>query len=210
MTVPNSGKRQVTRLKAIAIPVIENKFVVVRDKSGELTFPGGGCAFGSDPRKCAAKELYEETRKTIKKNAGNLIPFYIFTSKLRSNTEKANNNKKSINVTSEYHVFKVPVENFTNIKNNYYSQKLLNNNNKNKKEFMETIGIHLTSLANLKSKKRVYSIVKNNILNKLNDPGFRATPRVSSRRPNGANARNERTQSRRNQTARPYSSRSRW
>ena len=117
--VPNSGK-PVTRLKAIVVPRIGNKLVVVRHSSGDLTFPGGGCRYGSNPRECAIKELLEETRKTINKKVKNLNNnSYMFTSKLRSPNELASDKKNGINVTSEYHVFLVPVfENFENIKKN--------------------------------------------------------------------------------------------
>jgi 8-oxo-dGTP pyrophosphatase MutT (NUDIX family) len=208
--VPNSNKKQVTRLKAIAIPMAENKLVVVRDSSGDLTFPGGGCRYGSNTRVCAVKELEEETKKTIKKNVRNLRPLFMFTSKLRSEKEQLSDKNEGIDVTSEYHVFGVPVENFEQIRKNYYSQKLLSNTEKKNKKFMETIGIHLMSLNNLRSKKRVYSIVKNNILKRLNDPRFRVTQGVSSRRPNRANAGYKHAQPRSNEETRPSSSRARW
>ena len=112
------GGKQVTRLKAIAIPMIENKLVVVRDSSGDLTFPGGGCRYGSNTRECAVKELYEETKKTIQKNVRNLRHLFMFTSKLRSEKEQINDKEKGIDVTSEYHVFAVPVENFKKIQTN--------------------------------------------------------------------------------------------
>jgi len=209
--VPNSNKKQVTRLKAIAIPTFENKLVVVRDKkSGELTFPGGGCRYGSNTRACAVKELEEETRKTIKKNASNLRYLFMFTSKLRSDDEKISDKEKGIDVTSEYHVFAVPVENFEKIQTNYNLKKHLNNSEKMNNKFMETIEISLMSLNNLKERKNVYSIVKNNILKRLNDPRFRFTQGVSSRRPNRANARNKQTQPRSNEETRPSSSRTRW
>jgi len=44
----------------------ENKLVVVRDKkSGDLTFPGGGCRYGSNTRECAVKELEKQSRRML-------------------------------------------------------------------------------------------------------------------------------------------------
>jgi len=134
----------------------------------------------------------------------------MFTSKLRSENEKISDKEKGIDVTSEYHVFGVPVENFEKIQTNYNLKKHLNNSEKMNNKFMETIEISLMSLNNLKERKNVYSIVKNNILKRLNDPRFRVTQGVSSRRPNRANAGYKHAQPRSNEETRPTSSRARW
>ena len=53
--------REEPRFKAIVIPKIGNKYVVVKDKKyGEYTFVIGGCKLNEPSTACALRELAEE------------------------------------------------------------------------------------------------------------------------------------------------------
>jgi hypothetical protein len=170
ITPPTNWKKGTVRYKSIVVPMFGNKYVVVTHETGDITFPGGGCAFNKTKQKynhkaCALKELTEETRGVIKLN--NLpLPSYQFWSNLRSNTERANNNKKGIKVYSLYRVYTVPVSISENYKNIF---------SKTKNNRTETTNISLMSLNNLRAAPKVYSIVRNNILPKLK-ANYRKTP----------------------------------
>jgi ADP-ribose pyrophosphatase YjhB (NUDIX family) len=155
--------------------MIGGKFVVVRHKSGDFTFPGGGCKQSNTHEQCAMRELVEETKKAVQK--GTLEFLFSFETPERSAKELANNKKEKITVTTTYKVFSFNIEgSFNKIKNNYNSGKLLNNKEKTNSRFTETTGIHLMSLENMnKSTNMFYSIVRTNILPKLK-ANYRKTP----------------------------------
>ena len=158
----------VQRRKAIVIPELNGKYVVVRDKkSGQVTFIGGGCPFGKNIHKCALKELYEESRKAITRFNFNLteranLRFIGNRSKEGVTNNRpggfAENNRTKVIMT--YHVFKgIPKK---DIKFNTIKQKFnAANVSKLGKNFQETSNIMVMSKNNLirMSAKSKYFIV---------------------------------------------------
>jgi ADP-ribose pyrophosphatase YjhB (NUDIX family) len=156
------------RFKVLVIPRIGDKIVVVRDaKSGELTVPGGGCPprYKNNLRNCAAKELSEETRRSIIQNRNSIQPFFSFRTKNRPPDQKLNDNKRGIIVTTVYTVYTVEVgSNFKNIENSFKTKSQMTNFEKNSKEYSETSEILLMSTKNLRDEQKVYSIIRNHVL----------------------------------------------
>jgi hypothetical protein len=177
-----------TRYKAVVIPTIKGKFVVVRyhdtnKKRTDLTFIGGGCGPRENKRNCAIRELKEETRGALnvrKENLKNRIS--PFTSTLRSKGELAKNAREGKEVSMEYHVFFAPLNNTTRIKNIKHRYWTKTNLNKAEKE---TSGILLRSPANLERGTELWNFWKRaniNIFPKLRGERFPAN-KVFSERP---------------------------
>jgi hypothetical protein len=153
----------VERRKAIVIPKLHGKYVVVRHRNenkpkGNVTFMGGGCPCGNNITECALKELYEESRKAI-----NRFNFKLTERKnlmFKGNRSKEgvtknrpggfaeNNKKKRIKVNMMYHVFEGnPTKriNFHTIKKRFNSTNVSKLPNK----YKETTNIMLISNRNL-------------------------------------------------------------
>ena len=156
---PAPELRTVQRRKAIVIPELNGKYVVVRDKnSGQVTFIGGGCPFGKNIHECALKELYEESRAAInrfnfKLTERNNLRFIGNRSKEGVTNNRPggfaeNNRGKGIKVIMTYHVFKgIPKK---DIKFNTIKQKFnAANVSKLGKNFQETSNIMVMSKNNL-------------------------------------------------------------
>jgi hypothetical protein len=149
-------KKSEIRKKAIIVPKIHNKYVLVKNrKSGDTTFIGGGCSFYSANRKkCALKELREETRNAI--NLNNLNNKKVsFQNKTRNPKEQRNNNRRGLNVTVNYWVYEPNIsnKNFGAIKRKFHSYR--GNNAKR----LETSNIYLMSENNIKTAPKKYFIV---------------------------------------------------
>jgi hypothetical protein len=120
------------RHKAIVIPLINGKYVVVQDRRHkEVTFIGGGCGPGKTIQNCAVRELAEETRNAIKMNIKNLPrePTFTFDSTERFGKEIANNTiaqaRGAKPVKMRYHVFVVPMKgvSFENVHGRYHAPR---------------------------------------------------------------------------------------
>ena len=177
-----------TRFKAVVIPTIKGKYVVVRYRDTEkkrtnLTFIGGGCGPRENKRNCAIRELMEETRGALGLTRGNLKNrIRPFTSTLRSARELAKNAREGKKVSMEYHVFFAPLKNTTRIKNIKHRYWTKTNLTKAEKE---TSGILLRSPANLERGTELWNFwkMKNiNIFPKLRGERFPAN-KVFNERP---------------------------
>jgi hypothetical protein len=157
------GAKPELRYKTIVIPVIDGKYVVVRDtKSQNITFIGGGCKQSNLMKNCAVRELSEETKNSIRLQS-NRLPnaTFSFTSKKRSKSELANDMKRGLDVTMVYTVFIVDLNDFlfNTIHQNFHTSK---NNHPNK----ETNNIYLMSRNNL-ANAQMWNFMKNHVLPKL-------------------------------------------
>jgi hypothetical protein len=168
----------VQRRKAIVIPKLHGKYVVVRHRNankskGNVTFIGGGCPHGSNIAECALRELHEESRKAInrfnfklteRKNLmfkGNRSKEGVTTARPGGFAE--NNRKKGIKVNMMYHVFEgnpARMINFHTIKKRFHSTNVSKLPNK----YKETTNIMLISNRNL---KRMPANQKYFIVNKI-------------------------------------------
>ena len=153
----------VERRKAIVIPKLHGKYVVVRHRNenkskGNVTFMGGGCPYGNNIAECALRELHEESRKAInrfnfkfteRKNLmfkGNRSKEGV--TKSRPGGFAENNKKKGIKVNMRYHIFEgTPARrvNFHTIKRRFNSTNVSKLPNK----YKETTNIMLISKRNL-------------------------------------------------------------
>jgi len=162
-------RRPQLRYKAFVIPVINGKYVVVQNSSTKnLTFAGGGCQKTelNNIRKCAARELAEETRGSIVLNKSNIPHNAIVTFNISPNERNkkylSKNIENGVSVTMRHKVFLVPLKgNFNSIKQKYHSK---NERNLTSAE-RETINIFLMSHNNLKTK--LWKTMKEKVLNKL-------------------------------------------
>jgi hypothetical protein len=177
-----------TRYKAVVIPTIKGKFVVVRyhdtnKKRTDLTFIGGGCGPRENKRNCAIRELKEETRGALNVRKENLKSrIRPFTSTLRSERELAKNVREGKKVSMEYHVFFAPLKNTTRIKNIKHRYWTKTNLTKAEKE---TRGILLRSPTNLERGTELWNFWKHanvNIFTKLRGERFLAN-KVFNERP---------------------------
>ena len=165
------------RKKVLIIPKLNGKYITVRNKkSDQTTFIGGGCGYYNNVRKCALKELYEESRKAI-----NNINFRLQNVTNRhgfnGNRKLEGHNNKGKNIVSRYSVFignPTKSINFANIKKKFKNGKNLKN------KFNETSNIMLMSGKNLVSlnKNKKYYIV-NKVL-KINHRGNPVNSRLKS------------------------------
>lgn len=159
------------RYKALVLPMIKNKYIVVqhatKNKNKELTFIGGGCkAYNkNNHRKCAVRELKEETKNAIVLNKSRLStrPNYMFESNKRFSQKERNNNKKrGLHVVLVYKVYKVNMGNNASFNNIYRRFHLpVAHNNK------ETNNIALKSKQELRNAKnpKLWNFMKNYVLN---------------------------------------------
>lgn len=149
------------RRKAIVIPKLHGKYVVVRHRNnnnkrkGNVTFIGGGCPYGKNIRECALNELYEESRKAIDRFNFRLTERenlrFIGNRSKEGVTKKrpggfASTNKTPVVMT--YHVFEgEPARGvrFSNIKKKFHSM----NTRGLSPTFLETNNIMLISKRNL-------------------------------------------------------------
>ena len=155
--------RQETRYKAVVIPRLGNKYIVVRDKkSKDLTFVVGGCKMRESDVMCAVRELSEETHGSIVIDPRLLSkPSFYFTSKNRTKSEKATDEMHRVEVTMLYNVFIFDLnDSWSNIKRNYETKKFLTNEEK------ETNGIHLMTCKELEN-STMWDFMKQNVLKKL-------------------------------------------
>jgi len=164
-----------------------------------ITFPGGGCKLNelANPRvlnmkeedrqyylrnklrNCAIRELYEETKESIKLFRSNLpdkATFY-FKSTKRSPEEQKEDNRKRIKVTLIYLVYVIDIGDvvFNNIKKKFKNQSNLEkkkfknqsnlekNNIKKIRQKIETNQIHLLKHENI-AKTQLYNIIRNDVL----------------------------------------------
>tara|TARA_B100001996_G_scaffold378336_1_gene362352 strand:- start:888 stop:1373 length:486 start_codon:yes stop_codon:yes gene_type:complete len=152
------------RYKAVVIPIIKNKFVVVKDaKYNEITFVVGGCKRNEHILRCGLRELYEETRGVF----GEVLPCHLkhlftFESPNRSKQELAADKRQGVIVTMVYNVFILDLQNmaysnFNNLQNLYNLRNSIN---------YETNGIYLMSKQELYS-ANMWRFMKDNILYKL-------------------------------------------
>jgi len=170
---PNHTERKEIRYKAVIIPKIGNKYVVVSDKkTGDFTFMMGGCGKTEHKINCARRELLEESRKSINRNLSNTDHAFLFSSKVRSGSElRKNKNVNKVQVTTIYNVFIYNMDVntlFENIKNNFNSKRRLSNIEKRNPAFLETTGIHLMSKSELMESPRVWGFLKRRIVPHLN------------------------------------------
>jgi hypothetical protein len=152
-----------TRYKAVVIPKIGNKYVVVRDKvSSDLTFVVGGCKLRElkNLPMCAVRELSEETHGSIVVDPYLVRkPSFSFSSKYRSKAEKAKNGP--IEVTMIYNVYIFDLDaSWSKIQKDYDSKKFLSNEEK------ETNGIYLMTCKELENSE-MWKFMKENVLQKL-------------------------------------------
>lgn len=163
----NHTERKEIRYKAVIIPKIGDKYVVVTDKkSGDFTFMMGGCGKIEHKINCARRELLEESRKSMNRNIVNSNHAFLFSSKVRSGSElRKNKNVNKVQVTTVYNVFVYNTDaNFNIIKSNFNSKRRLTNIEKRTSAFLETTGIHLMSKSELMESPHVWSFVKRRIV----------------------------------------------
>jgi len=180
--------------------MIKGEYVCVRNAMYKnITFPGGGCKLNelANPRvlnmkeedrqyylrnklrNCAIRELYEETKESIKLFRSNLpdkATFY-FKSTKRSPEEQKEDNRKRIKVTLIYLVYVIDIGDvvFNNIKKKFKNQSNLEkkkfknqsnlekNNIKKIRQKIETNQIHLLKHENI-AKTQLYNIIRNDVL----------------------------------------------
>ena len=171
--------RLVPRRKAIVIPKLHGKYVVVRHHNknnpgkSNVTFIGGGCPKGANLTECALKELHEESRKAInrfnfKLKRRNNLNFLGNRSKegvtkARPGGFLQNNLKNGNKVNMMYHIFEgTPTRriNFHTIKKRFNSINISKLPNK----YKETSNIMLISNRNL---RRMPANQKYFIVNKI-------------------------------------------
>ena len=151
-----SALKLMRRRKAIVIPKLHGKYVVVRHrnknnptKKGDITFIGGGCEFGKNIRNCARNELYEESRTAINPNNFNLREIQSIPGNRAKEGFLKNNLAKGIKVNMTYHIFegtpkKTPI-NFHTIKKRFNTVNISNL----PRGFHETTNIMLISKRDL-------------------------------------------------------------
>ena len=163
---PNKTFVKQTSYKAIVVPMIGNKYIVVRDvKSKNKTFIGGGCKkTNASKRNCALRELMQESKNTIKVNRNNLKPFGSFNSRNRSKSEKLNNLRQKRNVTLRHILFKVRLPNTSNINKIRTNFKSFRSNDP---EYLETNNIYLMSKNNLNRDKKLWNFMRKHVLSRL-------------------------------------------
>ena len=158
-----SALKKELRHKTIVVPMIDGKYVVVRDaRSQDITFPGGGCGQRENIRNCAVRELSEETRRSINLRKIKNNPAFTFTSTKRSRSELENDKKRGLEVSTMYHVFVIDLSHmsFDNIKKSFHSQTKLN------KSQLEMNNIFLMNKRQLVDSK-MWTFMRNQVLHKL-------------------------------------------
>lgn len=159
------------RHKAIVIPKIGKKYVVVNDtKNNELTFVVGGCKLKeiNDISLCAMRELSEETRNVFNKtNIKNFKYLRSFKYTKRSQKELEKNIQEAIKegkdhktVVMMYHIFLCFPKNdtdFEKLKMKYHRSKSINN---------ETNDIFLMTKKELQN-ANMWSFMKRHVLTNI-------------------------------------------
>jgi hypothetical protein len=163
---PNKTFNKQTSYKAIVVPIIGNKYIVVRDvKTKNKTFIGGGCKkTNASKRNCALRELKQESKNTIRVNRNNLKPFGSFNSRNRSKSERMNNLRQKRNVTLRHILFKVRLPNTTSINT---IKKKFNSFRSNDPEYLETNNIYLMSKNNLNRDPKLWNFMRKHVLSRL-------------------------------------------
>ena len=179
--------RSVTRYKAVVIPVIRNRYVVVEDaKYRELTFVVGGCKIreiGTTPdktaantsrdrrrefarfRTCAVRELDEETRGVFGKvDPEVLVPAFNFESRNRSKAEEKKDLREGVVVTMKYYVFYLYLD-MPSTKFGEIRQKFKRSRRRGREE-NETKDIFLMSRRELE-KAKIWRFMRDYVLRKL-------------------------------------------
>lgn len=155
------------RYKAVVIPVINGKYLSVRDaKHGETTFVVGGCRLSelSKFKSCALRELREETYGalgTVRKE--DLIHAGLFVSRNRSDAELQKDIKSGVVVTMVYHVYFVPVnkpwEGLGGVKETFFR-----NLKKQRGKNIETDDVYLLQKKDYESKRDMWWFMKSNVI----------------------------------------------
>ena len=154
------------RYKAVVIPVINGKYLSVRDaEHGETTFVVGGCRRSelSNFKSCALRELREETygalgtvRREDLHHAGS------FVSRNRSDAELRKDVKSGVVVTMVYHVYfthvNKPWEGRDGVRETFFR------NLKKQKRNIETNDIYLLQKKDYESKRDMWWFMKTNVL----------------------------------------------
>ena len=160
------GTRITTRYKSVVVTVVKgiqgspDKYLLVKDKkSGDWTFPGGGCRFIKSDVKdrdkykpCALDEFKEETREALKGHEDQMKYIGQFDSYRRSNDEKKDDKRKGKlgQVRQLYLVYRLPLKESEFIKNkNEFMEKLTDPKYKESK-YQETIDVGLFTISELK------------------------------------------------------------
>lgn len=181
-----------TRKKVVIIPQLKNKkFILVRNmKTKNITFPGGGCKLRDNILNCAARELREETKNAIKLNRHNynkLKYLNSFLNKTRSANEKENNNKRKLNVTLDYKIYGLNLENrlFKNIKNKFHTFVMPRFvNNKTRRSYQETNDIYNMSKNNIANKNsRLWGVMRHHLINNPTHNYFKPLPTTWKKTP---------------------------
>ena len=174
---PSPSPRVIQRRKAIVIPKLHGKYVVVRNgNSKQVTFIGGGCPYGNNIRECGLKELFEESRKAINRfnfrlSERNNLKFIGNRSKEGVTKNRpggfAQTNKNKVIMT--YHVFEGEPRKglrFRNIKKRFNSANVTSLSPR----FLETRNIMLISKRNL---MRMPANKKYFVVNEILKPNLR-------------------------------------
>ena len=159
--------RQVFRYKAVVIPQIGNKYIVVRDSvSKDITFVVGGCKKSeTSAATCASRELYEETHGIVDVELNNDMIRFTFRNTGRSRAELAKDKRENVFVTMIYNVFIVPfgkyVGGFDNVKKKFNAKT-----EGLSKNMLETNAIYLKSKDELE-RSNMWKFMKENVLHRL-------------------------------------------
>jgi hypothetical protein len=159
------------RYKSVVIPIINGKYVSVRDaKHREVTFVTGGCKLLeiSNLKLCALRELREETYGalgTLRKE--DLVHAGVFKTRNRSESELRKDELNGVVVTMVYHVYFTYVDKPWDGPNGV-KRTFERNSKKVPKKEKETDEIYLLSKENYESRKNMWWFMKANVLPFLN------------------------------------------
>ena len=151
------------RYKAIVIPKVGEKYLVVKDaKYNEYTFVTGGCKKRETSVECASRELYEETHGALLQNIAPAMFAFSFESRNRSKQELQKDKREGVIVTMVYNVYILNTnQSFQNIRKHYYSNKQRNNAQN------ETDGIYVMSKQELQQSPKTWRFMKEYVLPRL-------------------------------------------
>lgn len=151
---------QETRYKAVVIPRINGKYVAVRDfKNQEITFVTGGCKKYETSRQCALRELREETFGALGNlKTTDLIYRHTFYSRNRSKRELEKDRREGKVVTMEYNVF------FVDVNIPWVRVEEQFKNGLKRARNIETDKIYLMSKEEYKSRRNLWSFMRENII----------------------------------------------
>ena len=151
------------RYKAIVIPKIGNKYVVVKDaKYNEYTFVTGGCKARESPEGCASRELLEESHGAIVFPVLRQHFAFSFESRHRSRQELNKDKREGVVVTMVYNVYVMDIETtFNSVQKAFYA-----NVSRSRAE-QETSGIFLFSKDELRQNPKTWRFMKDFVIPKL-------------------------------------------